>query len=53
MYREAGQIDECLGFPGGGGTFDMMTVCHDAGVPVADVDIEVDGSWEVKWWPAK
>lgn len=43
----------CLGFPGGGGTNDMMTLCHAAGMPVADVEIERDGTWEIKWWPQK
>lgn len=43
----------CVGFPGGGGTLNMMTICHDAGVPVADVDLYDDGTWEVKWWPTK
>lgn len=43
----------CVGFPGGGGTLNMMTICHDAGVPVADVEIAFDGTVEIKWWPKK
>lgn len=43
----------CVGFPGGGGTFNMMTICHDLGVPVADVELYDDGTWEIKWWPIK
>jgi len=43
----------CVGFPGGGGTLNMMTICHDAGVPVADVEIAFDGTVEIKWWPPK
>jgi hypothetical protein len=41
----------CVGFPGGGGTFHMMEHCHDLGVPVADVEIDFDGSFQVHWWP--
>jgi len=43
----------CIGFPGGGGTLNMMDICHEAGVPVADVEIAFDGTVEVKWWPTK
>lgn len=43
----------CVGFPGGNGTLHMMTICHDLGVPVADVEINHDGTWEIKWWPQK
>lgn len=43
----------CVGFPGGGGTFSMMEICHAAGVPVADVEISFDGTVEIKWWPTK
>lgn len=49
-YRTA---DLCVGFPGGPGTLDMMTLCHGAGIPVGDVEIERDGNWEIKWWPQK
>lgn len=43
----------CVGFPGGNGTLHMMTICHDLGVPVADVDLNHDGTWEIHWWPQK
>lgn len=43
----------CVGFPGGGGTNNMMAICHDLGVPVADVELHDDGTWEVHWWPPK
>jgi hypothetical protein len=43
----------CLGFPGGGGTNSMLEICHDAGVPVGDVEINDNGTWRVNWWPMK
>lgn len=52
LYRTA-TPDCCLGFPGGGGTLDMMDICHRAGVPVGDVEIAENGEWEIKWWPQK
>lgn len=53
MLEENLDADLCLGFPGGGGTFDMMDICHAAGIPVGDVEINDDGTWEIKWWPTK
>jgi hypothetical protein len=53
MLAEHLDADVCLGFPGGGGTFDMMERCHDAGIPVGDVEFNDDGTWEIKWWPKK
>ncbi len=50
MLDENPGIAMCLGFPGGGGTFDMMTRAHKKNIPVADVTIEHDGSYEIKWW---
>lgn len=41
--------DICIGFPGGGGTNDMMDRCQKAGVPVWDVDIEGDGFVIYQW----
>jgi hypothetical protein len=52
MNREA-VPDCCLGFPGGGGTNDMMDICHASGVPVGDIEINDNGTWEIKWWPQK
>lgn len=43
----------CVGLPGGGGTLDMMTICHDLGCPVADVDLHPDGTFDIHWWPPK
>lgn len=45
--------DLCVGFPGGGGTLDMMTRAQNAGVAVADVALANDDTFEVKWWPLK
>lgn len=43
----------CVGFPGGGGTLHMMKICHDLGCPVADVDLNHDGTFKIHWWPQK
>lgn len=43
----------CVGLPGGGGTLNMMTICHDLGCPVADVDLNPDGTFRIHWWPQK
>jgi hypothetical protein len=53
MLEENMDAEACIGFPGGGGTFDMMDRCHAAGLPVGDIEINDDGSWEIKWWPQK
>ena len=53
MLKQHMDADYNLGFPGGGGTFDMMDRCHAVGMPVADVELRDDGTWEVKWWPQK
>lgn len=42
----------CLGFPGHGGTNDMLAKCHDAGVLVWEVEIsQVDRNFVVIQWP--
>ncbi|AFU88062.1 GTP-binding domain [Caulobacter phage CcrColossus] len=51
MFDEQAVVDECLGFPGGNGTLNMMDICHKAGVPVGDIEIEADGEYTIKWWP--
>jgi len=53
MYEKHQDAECCIGFPGGGGTNHMMDVCHEAGIPVGDVEIDKDGTWEIKWWPQK
>jgi hypothetical protein len=53
IREEAPGADCCLGFPGGGGTNDMLEISHNAGIPVADVEIDYDGNFQVKWWPQK
>ena len=53
MLQENIEADRCLGFPGGGGTNDMMEICHKAGIPVGDIEVESNGDWELKWWPQK
>lgn len=51
IYERFPKADCCVGFPGGGGTFDMMSTCHKAGMPVADIDIHANGAADITWWP--
>lgn len=44
----------CVGFPGYNGTNDMLDRCHEAGIPVWEVEIDHDTNRFLVWqWPAK
>lgn len=52
MYEAHKDAERLVGFPGGGGTNNMMALCQDRGMPVAEVELNAS-SYRIRWWPQR